>query len=241
MVVEPAEYEQYAAVVPVSTLLVLPFSNLGQGSIPARNWVWEHAEASGAERHWILDDNIESVDRFSRNIKAEVLSPYPFRAIEDFVDRYENIAVAGMNYSVFCPARESRPPVRFNTRVYSCILLDTRTNLRWRGRYNEDTDLCIRAMKAGYCTALFNAFLIGKRATMTQRGGNTDTIYNTGDERKEFAESLRRQHPDCVSVTRKFNRWHHHVDYRRFAGNKLIRKAEWPTPLPDPLTLVHRS
>src|SRR5688572_19769239 len=43
VVIEPQEHAQYAAVIDPARLLVLPFSNLGQGSIPARNWVWEHS------------------------------------------------------------------------------------------------------------------------------------------------------------------------------------------------------
>ena len=51
VVIEPQEHAQYAAVVDPKKILVLPFSNLGQGSIPARNWVWEHSIAAGAARH----------------------------------------------------------------------------------------------------------------------------------------------------------------------------------------------
>lgn len=58
IVIEPQEYKQYAAVINPAKIFVLPFSNLGQGSIPARNWVWEHSISMGVERHWILDDNI---------------------------------------------------------------------------------------------------------------------------------------------------------------------------------------
>jgi hypothetical protein len=43
-----------AAVIDPKKILVLPFSNLGQGGIPARNWVWEHSISIGAKRHWIL-------------------------------------------------------------------------------------------------------------------------------------------------------------------------------------------
>ena len=43
IVVEPQEYDDYAAVINPNKILVLPFSNLEQGSIPARNWVWEHS------------------------------------------------------------------------------------------------------------------------------------------------------------------------------------------------------
>jgi hypothetical protein len=61
---------------------------------------------------------------------------------------------------------------------------------------------------------------------MTQGGGNTDTIYNTGDKRLAFAQSLQEQHPDVVRVTWKFNRWHHHVNYKPFKKNKLIMKPD---------------
>jgi len=63
IVVEPQEYKNYAAVIDSKKILVLPFSNLGQGSIPARNWVWEHSISVGAEWHWILDDNIRDFYR----------------------------------------------------------------------------------------------------------------------------------------------------------------------------------
>lgn len=233
IVVEPKEYEHYASVIDKSKILVLPdnFSELGQGSIPVRNWVWEHSIKEGAEWHWILDDNIESVERFNHNLKVVCEVGTPFYIIEDFVLRYENVAQAGMNYALFCPATEARPPVRFNTRVYSCILIRNDLPHRWRGRYNEDTDLSLRLLKDGWVTVLFNAFLIGKRATLTQGGGNTDTIYNTGDERLAFAESLAKQHPDVARVTKKFGRWHHHVNYKPFSSNALIKKEEVPVLL----------
>ena len=37
IVVEPQEYDNYASNIDSNKILVLPFSNLGQGSIPARN------------------------------------------------------------------------------------------------------------------------------------------------------------------------------------------------------------
>jgi hypothetical protein len=224
IVVEPSEYDEYAKVIDTDKIIKLPedFSKQGSGSIPVRNWVWEHSIDNGDDYHWILDDNIESVERFNYNMKVKCFTPTPFYVMEDFILRYDNIALSAPNYSLFCPSYEARPPVRFNTRVYSCILIRNDIPYRWRGKYNEDTDLSIRVLKDGWVTVLFNAFLIGKRATMTQGGGNTDTIYDDGDERLKFAESLQKQHPDIVKVTRKFNRWHHHVNYKRFRFNKLI-------------------
>jgi hypothetical protein len=40
-----------------------------------------------------------------------------------------------------------------------------------------------------------------------------------------MAESLRDQHPDCVTITKKFKRWQHHLNYDIFKRNKLILKA----------------
>lgn len=223
IVIEPQEYDNYAAVIDPEKIYVLPFSNLGQGSIPARNWVWEHSISIGAERHWILDDNIYYFSRLNQNRKLKVLSGIAFKAIEDFTDRYENIALSGMQYFMFAAQKSAIPPFILNTRIYSCILIANDIPYRWRGRYNEDTDLSLRALKSGRCTVLFNAFLARKQQTMTAKGGNTDELYK-GDGRYQMALSLQRQHPDVVKITQKWGRWQHQVDYRPFRKNKLRLK-----------------
>lgn len=235
IVVEPQEADAYRAVIEPSKVLVLPFSNLGQGSIPARNWVWEHSIALGAKRHWILDDNIFGFYRLNRNTKIRLTTGIGFRICEDFVDRYTNVPMAAMNYESLVPRRIAHhyQPFTLNTRCYSCILLSNENPFWWRGRYNEDTDLSLRYLKAGFCTILFNAFLADKAATMTMRGGNTDELYRQDehfDGRLEMARSLQRQHPDVVSVTWKWGRWQHHVDYRPFRKNKLRRRPDVVIP-----------
>lgn len=224
VVVEPQEEDRYRSCLPSCEILTTPFSNLGQGSIPVRNWVWEHSLQEGHKRHWILDDNIEAFNRLNRNDKPEVKTPAIFKAAEDFTDRWLNVGLSGFNYYSFCKATDPVPPFYLNTRIYSCILIDNSLPFRWRGRYNEDTDLSIRVLKSGLCTILFNAFLAGKVTTMRMAGGNTDEVYNTGDERLAFAQSLAEQHPDVAKVVWKFGRWHHSVNYKAFRRNTLIRK-----------------
>lgn len=227
IVIEPQEYDQYAAVIDPAKILVLPFSNLGQGSIPARNWVWEHSIGLGAERHWILDDNIRDFYRLTGNMKYRTTSGTSFRVIEDWSDRYENVAMAGMHYELFRPRKSAWPVFHLNSRVYSCILLLNGVHHRWRGRYNEDTDLSLRLLKDGWCTALFNAFLADKMATMTMTGGNTEDLYKLHEQedgRLLMAQSLQKQHPDVVKITRKWGRWQHQVDYRPFKNNRLRLK-----------------
>lgn len=225
VVVEPHEKSLYQQAINPKKILVLPFKNLGQGSIPARNWVWEHSKKTGNKRHWILDDNMPVFWRRNRNEKLKCRSGNIFRAVEDWVDRYTNIGLAGLNYQQFVIDQLQIAPITLNTRIYSCILVNNSMTHRWRGKYNEDTDLSLRVLKDGMCTALFNAFLVTKMPTMTMDGGNTHEVYHQGKKRKEFAESLQKQHPDVVQVTRRFQRWHHLVNYRPFKSNRLKPSA----------------
>ena len=228
VVVEPQEADDYAKNVDRKKILILPFSNLGQGSIPARNWVWEHSVAEGHKRHWILDDNMDGFRRINRNGKLKVYNGTPFKVVEDLTERYTNVPMSGMQYSGFMVRRQKRLPLTLNTRIYSCILLSNEMIAhRWRGRYNEDTDLSLRILKDGWCTILVNAFTCEKSATMRMKGGNTDQLYVQNKEfdgRLEMAKSLYKQHPDVVKIDRRWGRWQHVVDYSKFKKNKLIKK-----------------
>jgi len=227
IVVEPQEYEKYAEVIDPKKILILPkkYLNKNQGGIPARNFVWEHSTKSGAKRHWIVDDNIRSYKRLNNSERVMVKSGASFRVVEDYVDRYTNIKMAGHNYSMFAPASNTiLRPITFNTRIYSSILLSNDIKDRWRGRYNEDTDLSLRLLKKGYPTVLFNSMLADKLATLSQKGENTDTIYNVKDALYLKAKSLQDQHPDVVEITTRFGRTHHMVNYRPFKHLKPIFK-----------------
>lgn len=233
IVVEPQEYDQYAAVIDPKKIKVLPFSNLGQGSIPARNWVWENSISRGFAKHWILDDNIQNFYRIGeKNRKRiKIFSNAGFCAIEDLTDRYINVALSGMQYHMFAVTSLTRmlQPLIINTRIYSCILIRNDIPYRWRGRYNEDTDLSLRALKDGWCTILCLAFLCGKQPTMAMGGGNTEELYKLDgqtDGRYLMAKSLQDQHPDVTKITQKFGRWQHQVDYQPFKNNKLILKKD---------------
>lgn len=227
IVIEPQEYDNYSKFISKEKILTLPFSNLGKGSIPARNWVMEDSISKGYKRHWIMDDNIPYFNRLNRNYQVRVSSGTIFKIMEDFVDRYENIALAGPAYDFFTIAKQLHPPFVINTRIYSCILINNSIKHRWRGKFNEDTDLALRLLKDGWCTVQFNAFTQEKATTMTMKGGNTNELYEQTDDRKEFAESLKEQHPDVVEVVRRYNRWHHKVNYKPFKKNQLIFKKDY--------------
>jgi len=137
-----------------------------------------------------------------------------------------NVALAGFQYTSFGVTALTLgilQPFLLNTRIYSCILIQNDIPFRWRGRYNEDTDLSLRVLKAGWCTILFYAFLADKVTTMKMKGGNTDELYQ-GDGRLRMALSLKCQHPRLVQVKRRWGRWQHVVDYSLFKGNQLIER-----------------
>ena len=239
LVVEPQEVDAYACAARGTLATVLPLDlsykaryelcdDLGltrsTGPGPARNFIWDHSLAAGHAWHWVMDDNIWHFYRFHQNAKIQVLTGAFWRAMEDFVLRYENVAMAGPNYEMFVLSRDKRPPFITNTRIYSCNLIRNDLPFRWRGRYNEDTILSLDMLKAGWCTVQFNAFLQNKVATQRLGGGNTAEFYaKEGTAPK--SEMLKRVHPDVTKLVWKFNRHHHHVDYKRFT-QPLRRKPD---------------
>ena len=116
-------------------------------------------------------------------------------------------------------------PLVLNTRIYSCNLIRNDITYRWRGRYNEDTDLSLRILKDGMCTVQFNAFLQFKVTTQTVSGGNSKEFYD-GEGTMPKSKMLADMHPDVARVAWRFGRWHHHVNYTPFKRNKLKRRAD---------------
>lgn len=236
IVVEEQEYKTYCAVIDKKKVVVLDkkyqheydtFDNLGssksKGPGAARNFAWAHSISLGFPWHWVMDDNIDGFFRMNKNMKIPVSDGTIFRCMEDFCLRYENVAMAGPNYFMFAPRKTQQPPFVLNTRIYSCNLIRNDVPFRWRGRYNEDTDLSLQMLKASWCTVQFNAFLQMKTTTQVLKGGNTDAFY-AKEGTMPKSKMLVQMHPDVAKISYRFNRWHHHVDYTPFKNIRLIRK-----------------
>ena len=239
VIVEEQEFDEYAKVVGAENLLILPkkykeeyelLDDLGltksTGPGPARNFAWDHSISEGHAWHWVLDDNIDDFHRLHRNTKCFFRTNVNFVATEDFIDRYENVAIAGFNYSCFCKQDSKAKPYVLNTRIYSCLLIRNDIPFRWRGRYNEDTILCLDVLSAGWATIQLNAFLQDKVTTQRMNGGNSKDFYSVEGTLAK-SKMLADAYPDVASVVWKFNRWHHHVDYTPFKNNPLKRKASF--------------
>lgn len=213
VVVEPSQVESYLPVVGSERLLVLPEN--GKGLTYARNWIWEHAIAEGHERHWQFDDDIREFIRAHKGHRLYCSSDVALAVLEDFVDQYENVALASLNSWFFVPVNRGffeaspTPPFYLNHRCYTNFLVLNSLDNRFRGPYNEDADLSLQVLSCGWCTVLLNAFCINTPTTMTDAGGQT-SIY-VKDGRLRMARTLERAWPGVVTTSRRFGRPQHVV------------------------------
>lgn len=241
IVVEEQEYDDYAKVIDKEKILILDkkyqdeydtCDDLGntksKGPGAARNFIWDHSIKKGYKWHWVMDDNIKLFRRWNHNRRIKCYDGTPFKVMEDFVLRYKNIAMAGPNYSFFVIDKWAYlyGPFTVNTRIYSCNLIRNDVPFRWRGRYNEDTDLSLQMLKAGWCTVQFNVFLQEKTNTQVLKGGNTDAFYAKEGTIPKSKMQVQ-LHPDVSKLTWRYGRWHHHVNYNKFKReNRLILKDD---------------
>jgi hypothetical protein len=226
LVVEPQEFKAYASEYGAENCLKLPFRDLGQGSIPARNWIKAHATEAGHKRHWQLDDNMTYFERRWKSRRIPCDAGLALNLVEEFTERYTNIAISGLNYEMFLRNGMKAPPFYLNSKVYSASLVLNSLTQKWRGRYNEDADLCLQVLAAGLCTVLFNCVLVFKIRTGVMEGGNTAQLYK-GDGRARMARSLQRQWPMVVETKRRFQRPQHVVKaaWTKF-DTPLIRRSD---------------
>lgn len=225
--VEPQEYEKYCNNIGEKHVLKLPFSNLGMGSFPARNFCWEHSIQNGFEKHFIFDDNIRSFARFNNGQREFYFDPLEsILSLQNFTDRFLNVGISGYNYSYFI-TKQTKKAFFMNTHVYSGMLIKNDIPLRWRLKYNEDVDLCLQALTKKYCTILLNTVLIAKTSTAAKmKGGNQDELYKNNDPMKKALKacSLQKVWPQYVKVAYRFGRPHHVVNWRKHFKHPLILK-----------------
>ena len=196
------------------------YSDRGEGAAPARNLIRGWAEATGAARHWQIDDNCHGMWRWYQRRRVPMAAGLGMRLIEDFTDRYENVALSGPTYVFFQNAARVPKPFTTNVHVYSFTLINHEFKAQWRGPYNADTDICLQALAADWCTILFEAFACGKEAAFNSKGqrtakGGMSEMFE-GDGRLKMARSLERRWPGVVTVTRRFRRPQHLVDWKKF-------------------------
>lgn len=225
ILIEKEEYANYSQKINPKNIIVLPFSNLGLGSFPARNYAWKLSIQNNHKRHWCFDDNIRSARKLDRGKKNICSSLDAIIALENFTDKFSNVGISAFNYSTFAiPESTGRKAFMINVHAYSCMLIYNDVPFRWRLKYNEDVDLCLQYLHNKWCTILLNAYTMDKTSTVAKmRGGNQDELYkgNAAEKKILKAKSLEEIWPQYAKTTIRFNRPHHYVNWVKHFKHSL--------------------
>lgn len=224
--VEPQEYELYVKKLGLDKVLKLPFSNLGLGSYPARNYCWEHAKANGYKYHWLFDDNITEIRKWI-NQKREIIYQYceALIYVENYTEK-NNIDINGFEEYNFC-VKPPKIPFKTNCHVYSAMLIKNNLPYRWRLKYNEDVDLCLQVLHNGGSTSSCVYYMANKISTSEKmKGGNQTELYQGNVPKKNLlkAKMLEAVWPQYTKTVIRFGRHHHLIDWKVF--QKRLKEKE---------------
>ncbi len=215
--VEPQEYDLYCAKLGEHRVLKLPFSNLGLGSYPARNYCWEHAKAKGYKYHWLFDDNFLMFKKWfnSKRIRIENILDALI-----YVEKYaeNNYDILALERPEFC-CKVPKHPFKHNCHCYSAMLIKNDLPYRWRLKYNEDVDLCLQVLHNGGTTASCVYYMAKKVDTgQKMKGGNQTELYQGNKAEKNLlkAKMLEAVWPQYVKTVIRFGRHHHLIDWKQF-------------------------
>lgn len=216
--VEPQEYEQYCKKLGSEKVLKLPFSNLGLGSYPARNYCWEHAKAQGYKYHWLFDDNIMGIAVWKNGKKQDVSD---IHEALNFVEKHalsNDIDISGFEYRYFV-SKTPKKAFKTNCHVYSALLIKNGLPYRWRLKYNEDIDLCLQVLHNGGKTSSCVYYMSNKITTARKlKGGNQSELYKGNAPIKNLlkAKMLESVWPQYTKTVIRFGRHHHLIDWKQF-------------------------
>lgn len=216
--VEPQEYDLYVKKLSKDKVLKLPFSNLGLGSYPARNFCWEHAKAKGYKYHWLFDDNIQCWKKWINGKRKSIEDIKPaFLYVEQYAKK-TNIDILGFEEPNFV-VKPPKKPFKHNCHVYSAMLIKNDLPYRWRLKYNEDVDLCLQVLHNGGSTASCVYYMADKVSTAVKmKGGNQTELYQGNKAEKNLlkAKMLEAVWPQYAKTVIRFNRHHHLINWKIF-------------------------
>jgi hypothetical protein len=216
--VEPQEYDQYCLKLGVKRVLQLPFSNLGLGSYPARNFCWQHAKENGFKYHWLFDDNIQNWVKW---INGKRQKWHDINSALIFVENQANktnIDILGFEEPNFV-VKVPKKAFKTNSHIYSAMLIKNELPYRWRLKYNEDVDLCLQVLHNGGTTANCVYYMADKVSTAKKmKGGNQTELYKNNDPKKNLlkAKMLEAVWPQYSKTVIRFGRHHHLIDWKQF-------------------------
>lgn len=216
--VEPQEYELYSKALNEKRVLKLPFSNLGLGSYPARNYCWEHARQNGYKYHWLFDDNFLMFKKWinSKRVRIENIKDALIYVEENAIKT--NVDITGFERPEFC-RKVPKKAFKNNCHVYSAMLIKNNLPYRWRLKYNEDVDLCLQVLHNGGSTSSCVYYMAKKVDTgQKMKGGNQTELYQGNAPKKKLlkAKMLEAVWPQYAKTVIRFGRHHHLIDWKQF-------------------------
>lgn len=195
LVVEQEDWKPYKSVYPDANYLLLEKSN--QGLAYARNQIKSFAMLLKYKYHWQLDDDIKNIRR-RQGGKNEKINPLDgFLEVEEIVNRFSNVAVAGLRDSVFAWTQTSQ--VSLNKQISSAVLINNNNDLKWSADIIEDTDYCIQSLLSGDCTILFNQVLYEKAPNNVAKGGLKDASL---EEYNQLKHNLVKKYPNFFKLVK---------------------------------------
>jgi hypothetical protein len=179
LVVEPQEAEKYIEKYGTDSVLILPEND--QGIAYVRNWMKNHSEAEGQQYHWQIDDNVRAF-KLREDNKNKKADPYNLLTyVEDYVDKFENIALASLTHVAYAFAQKT--DIKFNRQAYMCFLCNNSVDAEFRKGVQVDTDYSMQVLTKNWCTVIFTRLLIDKVGTGKMKGGLAEIEYANGGRR----------------------------------------------------------
>ena len=196
IVVEPNDYDGYAAHYSTDQLLTLDVNDHGLGY--ARQWIKAHSIACGDQSHWQIDDDLTFKRRINgKNVTRHDDAIRMLCEIEDVVGGFTNIGIAGLRHQIF--AYTMNDPITVNRQPSSCVLVNNSTKARYRRGVIEDTDYAMQVLVEGFCTLIFNRLMYNQPGQGTQPGGMTGSD-EFNDPMKDQNRELVRQWPGAFQI-----------------------------------------
>jgi hypothetical protein len=152
---------------------------LEEGGQHIRNYIMDYWRERGENFIWMLDDNIEFYQRLYYGNKIKIYSKEIFTSMEHYIKHYQNIGLCSHNLSSEMNSGGVRKCLYINMKHFSSLLINLKTNIRFRFKYNEDHIFSIDNLVKGFQTICFNHVLYNKKTSGTESGGNA-TIYKSG-------------------------------------------------------------
>ena len=190
IVVEPNDFDSYKLKYGVKKIISLDKNNMGLSY--ARNFIKNHSNSIGEQYHWQFDDDVKY---FQTRVDGKNVSCNPidmFCEIENTIDKYVNVAIAGLRDCVF--AWTQNKFVSLNKLVASCFLVNNRVDNKWSDNMIEDVDYCLQVLIKGYCSIIFNTYLYAKSPNNKDSGGQQIYKY------EELQKNLVKKYPNILKM-----------------------------------------